>query len=158
MTVGPLEVLLCVTSAVVVHQCTGITVRCLACSYNFAGDGSTDLQCVIDVFNNTHTSVVACDTGRCNIRATYAQGYSKLSSLSRGCSFAKSDFDECDPPSSTFPTCQIVCSSDQCNRQHGNLWSSYKPHNGVPSTVSCSLHLISASFLILAFKHVIGQW
>ncbi|CAG5121042.1 unnamed protein product, partial [Candidula unifasciata] len=142
MKVGPLEVLLCVTCAIVMNKCEGVTVPCLACSYTFAGDGTRDRECVTDVLSNAHTKVVNCTSGRCYIKAVYAHDYLKLDSLSRGCNFDTSDSDKCDPPTSMIPTCQMVCSSDQCNSQHGDIWSSKKHDNGDASLAHCNHYLV----------------
>ncbi|XP_059169476.1 uncharacterized protein LOC131951168 [Physella acuta] len=109
-------------------------LTCLACSYTFAGeDGSTDLQCVTDVYNFTRTFHVSC-THVCVTKTVYTRDYKRINSIARGCGFE--EVNKCDLPDSVYPTCEVSCKSrDACNDQSGDLWSMMgDPGNGSPET------------------------
>ncbi|GFO14168.1 hypothetical protein PoB_004067300 [Plakobranchus ocellatus] len=139
-----------------------VTVDCVTCSYTFAGDGSTDYQCVNDVHNFTKTSTASCSSGLCTIRTVYTNGFGRIKSLFRGC--GTSVLNGCDQPESVYPTCTVTCSTPQCNDQNGDLRASLHANNpggggggGGGGGSACSLglsHLIFTMPLLCIILHL----
>ncbi|CAL1529023.1 unnamed protein product [Lymnaea stagnalis] len=120
-------------------------VTCLACSYTFAGeDGSTDIQCVNDVYNFSKTSQVPCPN-TCVTRVVYTTGYKRINSIFRSCATTENNVG-CDAADNYSPTCILTCAADKCNDQNGNFWNG--PGNGSPGASS---RVLSLAFSLLIY-------
>ncbi|XP_076456102.1 uncharacterized protein LOC143290489 [Babylonia areolata] len=110
--------------------------NCLACSYNYAGDGSRDRECVTNATHFVSSVNVSCNfaTHSCVIIATYEPGYTRLSSLSRTCEETPNGLPAygCQDLGGR-PRCRQYCRSDWCNVGHGDIHMETDDGNGAAS-------------------------
>ncbi|XP_025083289.1 uncharacterized protein LOC112557562 isoform X2 [Pomacea canaliculata] len=93
--------------------------KCVACSYNNAGDGTTDYACVNDPLSHTHSSNITCDftTYSCVIKAVYRyEGYQELQSVTRDClPTSATSLEVCGYTDRR--TCLLECKTHMCNAE-----------------------------------------
>ncbi|KAK7092952.1 uncharacterized protein [Littorina saxatilis] len=129
---------------------TAQAVRCVSCSYQYAGDGTTNLECVTEPFKEPRTQNISCDfvNNACLTKAVYNPDYVQLTSFERSCypkNLLPSEGCNTDPN----PSCYRVCSTDLCNQKNITLlnqeWT-----NGVTSlshSLLFTLWLCAVSYL-----------
>ncbi|PVD36025.1 hypothetical protein C0Q70_02995 [Pomacea canaliculata] len=113
--------------------------KCVACSYQMAGDGTTDYACVNDSLRHTHSTNITCNftTHSCVIKAVYRyeglnvtgqydEGSGRRLNRNRSDNTTRSVTRSCLPASATSSevcgytdrrTCLLECKTNMCNAE-----------------------------------------
>ncbi|XP_041372138.1 uncharacterized protein LOC121385502 [Gigantopelta aegis] len=142
MNSGTLCVRFVVLCVVLIHSATsGLAFKCYTCSYNRAGTGVTDYECVNATLSKLHP--IACTSPKvCTVKTTYRQTFGVVQSLVRNCLAKENIVTKLNETACTIPDghggadCYFQCDSDLCNVVDGNLYVPKGPGDSAPGLSS----------------------